>query len=285
MGKINIFVEGWLHPKNGIGMNLMESERISFQWNRNPGIKYDWIMNLSEFRDYDIDDETGLIFGPQIMFPSININTIPTHRKYICNVISDWVFQLSQDINPTINFTKLPFAVDSDRFRPAEKNGLPIIYFKNRDVSILNDIINNLGTNYRIFNYSDGYQENDFIDNISRAPYAIWIGTHESQGFAFQETLSCNTPIFVVNVTSLRDEMSSDSFWKTYLPENELKATSASYFDNRCGLISSRDSWVENFRIFISNLENYSPREFIIENLSPEASINRWVETLNSIRK
>ena len=46
------------------------------------------------------------------------------------------------------------------------------------------------------------YQESDFADAISKAPYAIWIGRHESQGFAFQETLSSDTPIFVIDVNS-----------------------------------------------------------------------------------
>lgn len=283
MGKINIFVEGWFHFKNEIGMSLMNSDKIEFHNNRNFNIKYDWIMNLSEFRDYDVDQHTGLIFGPQIMFPNIDNSQIPTHRNYTCNVLSKWVQDLCKNINPSINFCTLPFAVDINRFNQSKKNGKPVIYFKRRNPKILKDVINKLGDDFIIFDYQNGngYNENNFLDSISKAPYAIWIGIHESQGFAFQETLSCNTPIFVIDVNSLRDEISPNSFWKNYLPGHALPATSASYFDETCGLICHPENWEDKFNLFINNLSHYQPRNFIINNLSPEACIKKWINVLS----
>jgi len=286
MGKINILVEGWLHFKNEIGMNLMNSDKIQFHNNIDLNIKYDWIMNLSEFKDYDIDDSTGLIFGPQIMFPSIDTNQIPTHRKYTCNVLSNWVYNLCKDINPSVNFCTLPFAVDVNKFKPSEKKGKPVIYFKQRDTKILDDVLQHLGSVFIVFKYYNlnTYSESDFQKAISEAPYAIWIGRHESQGFAFQETLSSDTPIFVIDVDSLRDEVALDSFWQNYLPGKNLPATSASYFDERCGLICNPKNWKENWSKFIINLKSYKPREFVMENLSSDACINRWVKKLNELK-
>jgi len=283
--KINILVEGWLHFKNDLGMKLMNSEKIEFH-NKRTDIKYDWILNLSEFKNYD--DDSGLIFGPQMMFPAINTSEIPKHRKYVCNVLSQWVYELCLEINPDVNFTKLPFAVDVDRFKPSEKTGKPIIYFKQRDPKILDSVLSKLGRDFLIFENSGNYQvktydELVFQKSIASAPFAIWIGRHESQGFAFQETLSSDTPIFVIDAKSLRDEFASNSFWTNYLPNHELKSSAASYFDERCGLISDFENWEIDWDKFVSNLHNYKPREYVLDNLSPTACIELWYKTLNDI--
>ena len=280
MGKINIFVEGWVHHKNGRGMELMNSDVIEFHKQLDPNTKYDWVLNLSDFKDYNNMGDVGLIFGPQIMFPAIDINKIPVHKKYICNVLSEWVVNLCEDINPGINFTSLPFAVDVDRFKPLEKIGKPVIYFKQRDKQILSDVLSNLGNDFDIFDYEVRYDETDFLNSISKAPYAIWIGRHESQGFAFQETLSCDTPIFVIDVKSLREEICKGSFWTNYLPGHDLTSTSASYFDDSCGLICYPDNWRDNWGNFTNNIKNYKPREFVIEHLSPESCRKNWINKL-----
>mgnify|MGYP000188529026 CR=1 FL=1 len=114
MGEINIFTEGWVHHKNGEGMTLMNCEQLQFHMTFNPNINYDWILNLSEIKDYP--NCSNLIFGPQIMFPNIDTNQIPTNKNYICNVLSPWVVSLCEDINPEINFQSLPFAVNVNKF-------------------------------------------------------------------------------------------------------------------------------------------------------------------------
>lgn len=278
MGKINIFVEGWFHHKNRRGMELMNNELIEFHTTFNRSIKYDWIINLSDFKDYPGD--SGLIFGPQIMFPSIDANRIPKNKKYYCNVLSSWMVNLSESINPGVNFIDLPFAVDIDKFNTSEKIGKPVIYFKQRDPSILSDVLNKLGNDFIIFDYIKRYDENIYLDAISKAPYVIWIGRHESQGFALQEALSCNCPIFVIDVKSAREENHPGSFWHTYLPGHELPATSASYFNNTCGLICYPEDWKSNWDNFINSLNNYEPRRFVLENLSPEACRKKWINKL-----
>lgn len=280
---MKIFIEGWFHPKNKRGIELMNSEQLMFDTSFNQNINYDWIINLSEIKDYNLLYDCGFIYGPQITFPSIDITKIPKDKKYYCNVLSKWMVDLCEDIHKDINFINLPFAVDVNRFKNNNKNGKPVIYLKRRNPKILKDIIDKLGHNFIMFDYQNGngYNENDFLNSISKAPYAIWIGSHESQGFAFQETLSCDTPIFVVDVKSKRDEYVSGSFWQTYLPEHDLPATSASYFDETCGLICHPENWEDKFNLFINNLSYYQPRNFIIDNLSPEACIKKWINVLS----
>jgi hypothetical protein len=81
-------------------------------------------------------------------------------------------------------------------------------------------------------------------------------------------------------VNSKRDEYVNGSFWRTYLPTNELRATSASYFDERCGLISYTDNWMSKWVEFTNNLINYKPRDFILSELSPDACRIKWINKL-----
>lgn len=275
---MKIYVEGWEHHKNKRGMDIMFLEGIEFHRNFDTSVSYDWVMNLSEIKDYP--NCNNLIFGPQIMFPSIDISKIPNGKKVHFNVLSKWMVNLCKDIHPQYSFIDLPFAVDVDRFIPSDKNGKPVIYFKQRDNGILSNFINNVGREFIIFNYDSKYNEVDYLNAISHAPYVVWIGRHESQGFALQEALSCGCPIFVIDVKSKREENYPNSFWHTYLPGHELKATSASYFDNTCGVVCYPENWKEHWKDFINNIEKYKPREFVIKNLSPSACVKKWRDKL-----
>lgn len=275
---MKILVEGWLHHKNKRGIELMNGDKISFYFNYESTIQYDYIMNLSDIRDYSNCDK--LIYGPQIMFPDIEITKIPLDKRVYFNVLSNWMVNLCVDIHPQYEFIDLPFAVDVDRFLPKDKTGKPVIYFKQRNHSILEDFINNVEQEFLIFDYDKKYNETDYLNAISEAPFVVWIGRHESQGFAFQESLSCDCPIFVIDVKSKREENYPNSFWHTYLPGHNLPATSASYFDNSCGLIVYPENWKKNWNIFLNNLGNYKPRNFVIDNLSPDACVKKWLEKL-----
>ena len=270
---------GWIHHKNSIGMELMNAENsgIRFSLNINPSEECDYLMVTDSFFANG-NFSKGVIHGPHIDFRNSEISNISTNPNIHMNFLSPWLKSLGDAIYPGKNTLDLQFPVDVNRFQPSEKNGEPIIYFKRRDRSILNRFLEyQKGNNYKIFDYSSGYDENDFKDYIAKAPYCVWIGCHESQGFAFQETLSSDTPIFVIDANSLRDEV---GVWDSWMPDLDLKATSASYFDSRCGMISSKDTFREDFPIFIDSIGSLSPRNFILETLSPRACINKWIKTL-----
>lgn len=275
---MKIYVDGWLHHKNKRGMELMNCDELQFHLNFDSTVKYDWIMNLSDINDYPNHDK--FIFGPQIMFPSIDINKIPKNKKVYFNVLSKWMVNLCHGIHKDYDFIDLPFAVDVDRFRPSKKIGKPIIYFKQRDKKILEIFLNYVKSDFIIFDYISTYSEIDYAKAISEAPYGIWIGRHESQGFALQEALSSDCPLFVIDVRSKREENYPNSFWHTYLPGHDLPATSASYFDDSCGLICYPENWQENWYKFLNNIQNYNSREFVISNLSPSACVKKWIEKI-----
>jgi hypothetical protein len=276
---MNFYVEGWNHHKNKIGLDLMIGEGMEVDFVRILGKQYDWIVSLSEFKTFE-NHNGGIIYGPHMTFPAVNPNQIPNKEgRVYCNTLSEWNTKLCEDIIPGVKFLSLPFGVDVKRFTPSEKTGKPVLYYKTVDPNRVRDVLNNVKEDFIIFNYNQKYDESEFKDAISKAPYAIWLGRHESQGFAFQETLSCNTPIFVIDVRSLREEIGST--WVNYMPGHPLKCTAASSFDDSCGVLTYPESWKEDWGKFIAG--QYSPREFVVNKLSPKACLNLWIETLKNL--
>jgi hypothetical protein len=120
------------------------------------------------------------------------------------------------------------------------------------------------------------YDENeDYLPTLKRCKFGIWIGCHETQGFAFQEALSCNVPLFVYDSVSMKEECRIDlplpRFTYSHVHQN-LPATSASYFDEQmCGIVCKTQSDLDSkMNIFLQKLKNneYNPRQFIVDNLS-----------------
>lgn len=269
---MKIYAEGWLHHKNSIGFNLL-TNYIQIDYNYNENKQYDVVFSFSSIKPF----KEKTVYGPHIMFPDIDDNYVFNDQQ-LFNTLSPWLEKLISTIKPNLNCVSLPFPIDIDKFQPKQKNGLPIIYYKKVKSEILDKAKSLLTKDYLLFDYDARYDENVFLNAISEAPYAIWVGCHESQGFAFQETLSSNTPIFVIDVHSLRDEI--NSYWNSYVSDNDLLATSASYFDESCGKIFKTGDIVEEFHSFIKNINYYEPREFVIKNLSPKACYEMWTKKI-----
>lgn len=272
---MKIGIRGGLHHKNRIGVDLMNGNGIDFSWNvEDP--ENDWIMFTDSFSP-PVGGKRKIIYGPHVSLE--RLSSFPIEENYYFNSLSPWLVDLTKQLFGDKKFVSLPFPVDVGKFCPQEKIGKPVIYFKRRERGILDGFKSSFSEiDFDFFDYTQKYEEEKFLYCISRAPYCIWIGTHESQGFALQETLSCNTPVFVIEAKDLRDEQGGP--WDSLFPGKELPCTSASYFDERCGMISSPDTYSSDFLNFLNNLNLYSPREFILETLSPQACIKRWIRTL-----
>jgi hypothetical protein len=273
---MRILVNGWIHPKNRIGIDLMNGKGIDFDLLPSTGT-YDYVISTDSFVTPWAYSK-GIIFGPHVSLESVG--ECPIGDNIYFNSLSPWLTRLSKEIFGDKNFVDLHFPVDIYKFKPNEKSGKPVFYHKRRNPEIMKEFFSvNNKEDFLIYDYTEGYKESDFLDSISKAPYAVWVGCHESQGFAMQETLSCNTPILVIDSKSLREE--TGGYWDNRLAGLNLPCTSASYFDERCGIVSDTDNWKKDLGIFKSSIITYCPREFVIETLSPESCINKWKSILD----
>jgi glycosyltransferase involved in cell wall biosynthesis len=220
------------------------------------------------------------IFGPHFWVLPTENNKLDVikgfqekkNKNVVFNLLSEWVCSFVKCFKETrnIRFIKLPFGVDTDKFKenPLIEKTEVFVYYKQRHPEELQFILNNLNSrniSYRVFDYTNTYSEEEYIEYLQKSKYGIWIGRHESQGFALQEALSCNVPLCVWNVLHM-----DQTFGYSFFP---YSATTVPYWDSRCGEVFCIDTYFSTvFDKFLTriNENDYSPREFVLENLSME---------------
>ena len=206
-----------------------------------------------------------------------NLVVLPTDDPEIWSLFNnlivpcDWVknyfnhFPLTRNTNLHI----WPVGIDTDHFCPhGEKDVDCCIYFKNGSVDTRNELIQILqekGMSYLEINYGN-YTEEDFIRATRRCRFCVTITSTESQGIAYQEILSMGVPCYVVEKT----------IWD-HRPGFSFPATSAPYFDVRCGIKCLDLSFFDKF---ITELPTFKPRNYILENLTLEKCASEYVSLL-----
>jgi glycosyltransferase involved in cell wall biosynthesis len=287
-----LFVNTWIHHKN---LNSLLSYK---------NIQLETINNVCDIdnRDLstfdcvysptdpiDVSKYPGIvfIFGPHFcVIPNdklLNINS----DKSIYIMPSNWCveFWRRYDLSKNLNMVSIPFGVDIEKFceikRVDERNTV-FIYYKSRhpqELQFIEKILHQIGIPYKIFSYRHRYSEQDYLEYLQNSKFGIWVDAHESQGFALEEALACNVPLFVWNIKSMNQE-----FGQSY---DDVPATTIPYWDSRCGeYFYDMNDFEEKFRLFLHNINNntYEPREYVLENLSPEVCEKKLIELVMSIK-
>lgn len=240
-----------------------------------------YLLNMSNYINIT---KPKFLFGPHIsVFPDNELLKLYTSNNNVYfNVLSDWIINIwSQfDICNNLKLVSLPFGVDTNIFNeilPINKRQYIMIYYKHRCQSDYDFIMNFCNSKnipnelIKIFSYTNRYSETDFINTLHNTKYCICIDAHESQGFALQEIMSCNVPLFVWNVHSMTQE--------THTNYDHYPTTSIPYWDDICGEYFKYEDEIEiKYTKFINNLNNYNPRKFIIEYLSIEICEQKWID-------
>ena len=227
---------------------------------------------------------TKFLFGPHFsVFPELHQMNEIRNNNVIYIQPSEWAAKV-WETNPlcaNIRIAPLPFGVDTEKFKeeiPLNERNHIFIYFKTRHPALLNFIksfLNSKNLNFEIFNYDTRYDENSFISFLKKSKFGIWIGRHESQGFALEEALSCNVPLLVWDVKSMNEEHGYNY--------PDIPATCIPYWDERCGEHFYNSNELETiFEKFLNNISSYKPREYILENLSIEKCDKKFTELINN---
>jgi len=215
---------------------------------------------------------TRFIFGPHFsVFPDPKkLNNIRSN-KVVYVQPSDWARDAwrCNVLCQGIRVETLPFGVDTHRFnevRPMDQRTHVFIYFKHRhpmELKMIQQFLNYNHIKHKLFSYNEKYDENEYLKCLHLSKFGIWVGTHESQGFALEEALSCNVPLLVWNVTSMNQEHGQKY--------PNIKATAIPYWDDTCGEQFTNISQLsDTFNTFMKklNANAYMPRTYILENVS-----------------
>ena len=276
------------HHKNREALYAYKNIQITPYYNP-PEIDH---FNLSEYDavyspTYPIDvskyPNIRFIFGPHFsVFPEANLQWINgANTLYIqpCKWAADvWI---NNPLCKGMDIRSVPFGVDTHIFneiKPLNDRTEVFVYYKTRgmhDLQFIKHKLSELGISYKLFSYDDRYDEAEYRQCLHNAKYGIWVGRHESQGFALEEALSCNVPLLVWDVLSMNQEIGPNY--------DDIPATSIPYWDSRCGEIFYRQPHFDYaYRLFMSKLRRFKPREYVLANLTMEKCETHFINLMKT---
>ncbi len=122
------------------------------------------------------------------------------------------------------------------------------------------------------------YSAADYQQLLHQSKAMIFVCEHESQGIAYQEALSMNVPILAWDQGWCLDPY----FYKEGKPY--LPATSVPFWDDRCGMrFQDVHKFPTELEQFLSRLNDkqFSPREYVLENLTLKSSAKDYLKLLH----
>ena len=283
-----LYVEGWIHSRN---LNAIQKySNIQFTVLQNPEqlssvdlTHFDCVYSPSVSVDAAKYPDTVFIFGPHFadftLFPEMNT----TNSAFM--MLCDWVKNLYVDYaKDRASLYDVPFGVDTEEYiniKPIQERNKVMVYYKYRnpvDLEFICEQLNMRNIDFLIFNYMSGYDPSAYLETLRECKYIIWVGAHESQGFALQEALSCDVPLMVWSITNMQHEYRSNV-------QPDKYATTVPYWDERCGeLFYNKDEFTECFERFIGRLNTYTPRSFILEKLSTWVCEQYFIDMVNEMQ-
>jgi hypothetical protein len=284
-----LFLKGFFHHKNEHALSLYKNTQF-YKINSAEDLdhldlsQYDCVYSPSTPINASKYPGIKFIFGPHFsVFPDEHQMAIISAPNAIYSQPSEWASQVWRN-SPycrNISIKSVPFAVDINRFcevLPIHERTQVFVYYKNRspnDINFVMSVLQHRGIGGKVFQYGK-YTESEYLSYLQQSKYGIIVDAHESQGFAIEEALSCGVPLLVWSIKSMNQEYCSS------YPDNE--ATTIPYWDHRCGEVFYEGSEFESkLGVFLSKLDTYRPRDYIVEHLSPDVCENHLNETIREI--
>ena len=249
----------------------LEQENISYTINEDK-YKFNFLMQYEHdiaYQKHEKLDHESCFIGPQWVIWNPLSNFLLENPQYYNKLIvpSDWVGNLIID-KCGITSDKIvswPVGIEiPNRKKDVEIDCL--IYFKNRELKSLNEIISflkNKNIRYKVLTYGD-YKNKQLVKYALKSKFGLILGSTESQGIAINELMATNLPLFVI-----------DKNINNY--ENiKLHGTTVPYWSSECGeKILDLNDFKMNFQRFLKNYESntYKPNNLINEKLSFEKFI------------
>jgi hypothetical protein len=289
-----LFINCGIHDKNresiaAILNYLMKAQRIEYKIGSVSDIpNYEVIYSASETINTALYPNKKFIFGPHFsVFPiqsQLKSLQATAYKNSIYIQPSEWTASVWQQLGAEefLPIKVFPFSVNTNRFQPVSSVTIRenvFVYYKRRHPQELHQLKEYLQiqhiTNYRIFDYSHRYNEDDYLNYLQTCQYGIILDAHESQGFAIEEALSCDVPLLVWNAQTMNQEHGSHY--------GAISCTSISYWSPACGeYFHSAAELPLTFQTFQKKLQEkqYKPRDYILANLSTEKCAERFMELI-----
>jgi hypothetical protein len=244
-----------------------------------------------------IPAHTRIIYGPGLVSHPFDIKDWEkkSNIKHIlapCQWMKD---MFDRDLTVDIPVSVWPSGVETDIWKatpPRDNQALTIlVYDKIRwqrntyEEILLRPLLEELKRREIKIEYIryGNYKEETFHQMLTDVDGMIFLCEHETQGFAYLQTLSTNTPIFAWD---------RGGFWQdpTLFPDTVKfePVTSVPYWSEKCGeKFKDFEDFKTNIDTFILKIKNhtYQPRAFVVENLTLAARSKAYVDQVLEIIK
>jgi hypothetical protein len=173
--------------------------------------------------------------------------------------------------------------IDTDYWHPyvGNKEFDFLVYDKIRwqhpkqEIELIDPVINLLAehqASYHFIKYGH-YTHSELKAKLKASKAVIFLCEHETQGLAYQQILATNTPILAWD---------RGGYWQdpSYYPDKVKyqPVSSVPYWDGRCGMkFSDADDFEKKLRLFLCGLNEFKPREFILQNLTLELCAEKYL--------
>jgi hypothetical protein len=147
-------------------------------------------------------------------------------------------------------------------------------------VDPLVDILDRQSISYQFIKYGN-YSHQELMDKLKVSKAVIFLCEHETQGSAYQQILATNTPILAWD---------RGGYWQDpyYYPEKVKyePVSSVPYWDERCGRkFSGASDFNVELKEFLLKLDEFAPRNYILENLTIEGCAEKYLEIYHQIER
>ncbi len=276
----------YLNLKEGLDRLKIPYRDNQFSWTKkNPNAPVG-IVGKPHLLD-EITWENPIMFGASIMsHPLADPTLLDRHPIQRILVPGEWMREMCEPHWGDI-VKPWPIGIDVELWSPVpedKKTTDVLLYNKIRwehehyDEVLLNPIRESLrkrGLSFTELKYGS-YKEENFHQALKDCRTMIFICEHETQGIAYQQALACNIPLLV---------WERGGPWKDpeYYPDrvNYGPVSAVPYWDERCGeKFTDYREFEAAFDLLQENqkTEKYSPRDYIIENLTLEKCAQGYID-------
>lgn len=250
--------------------------------------KYNWVHDsVAALLDIALGKRSAIL-GPNIVqIPSAFPKLMPSLQGCLYLIHSNWHQKVWDHLSGknTVKTVIWPVGIEIDNYLTIKASRKlntrkVLVYFKGRTQNTYNSVLQtlaSLGLEISVI-ICGNYNEDEYRKALLENSFCVWVGIPETQGIAMQEAMAAGMPIIVLDSKSPFEDSVGKSL--KYYPQSvsSIESTSATYFDDSCGLrINNVSHLVEAIDEVLTNYNRFDPSDYIAKNLSLPKSAQRLI--------
>ncbi len=214
-----------------------------------------------------------IVAGPNIVVVPADENRLIMHPEIDTIVVpspwnKDWWVSLDQSLERRVK----PWAAGvDDNGAGRDSKGICLVYSKNVDEKVFNQIIESLWTHklsIAVSSYGQ-FHQHEYFRLLKKTRMLVYLSNFESQGLALHEAWMADIPTLIWN----KGELHYNEYqWRDPL-------LSAPYFDPQCGMMFTGEIDFESALIeFLEKYDTFTPRRYSLAHFTNAITARKYLD-------